>query len=1532
MADTTPHAPARADQDVAAVSDMHAADPAPNVDNLYRHNPELPTTTEPYERVDDEKDLNVENQYDAEYRKDVEELKSANESKKPVPKNAESKPPLDRSISTATSATTMSTDLESADSKQPGFARRKWYSWLLLKSRTIPPIPREREVSHEYRASWFSKYTFQWINPLMVNGYQRPLELNDIWLVNPDRSVEKLAPAVQASFDKRLARGEKRALLWALHEVFFREFWWGGLFSLSSQLLQVITPFVLRYLIQFSADAYQAQVLNIPGPHIGDGIGLVIGITVMQIAQSAATSHYIYRGFLVGGQMRMTLISLIFDKSMRISARARAGGKSVEANDAMEKPPPGLHPGTEEERKWFKKMLHRSSTQTVAKNLDTAGYSNGRIITLMSVDTSRIDLAMGMFHMTWTSPVSIIVTLVLLLINITYSALAGFGFVLLMMPLLAKSIKSLFKRRGAINKITDQRVSLTQEILSAVRFVKYFGWETSFLDRLHQLRKREIRAVQWLMAVRNAINAVSMSVPIFAAMLAFITYALTGHELSASRIFSSLALFNALRLPLNLLPQVIGQVTDAAASVGRIEQFLSAEEAAEQAEIDDSAPDAVRLDRASFTWEQIQQKTETGNGEGGGKSGAQQKGTKGQAQKSGADTRPAVADEKYGTSARLAVVDEKAGLGDEEPASPSSLDSASTLAAEENKPFELREMSLSVKRNELIAVIGSVGSGKSSLLSALAGDMRQTSGHVRLGASRAFCPQSAWIQNAAVKDNILFGKDMRKQWYNAVVDACALRPDFDMFPNGELTEIGERGITVSGGQKQRLNIARAIYHDSEMVIMDDPLSAVDAHVGRHIMDHAICGLLRDKCRILATHQLWVLSRCDRIVWLQDGQIIADDTYEHLMANSADFKQLIANNAQEEDKEKKEKKPDDEDEIEDEKKQPKKKKGGKKPGAALMQAEEKAVEGVSSQIYSAYLKASGGLWVAPLVFILLLLTQGANIMTNLWLSYWTANKYPGLSMGDYVGIYAGLGALQALLMFVFSVSISIFGSEASKVMLHRAMTRVLRAPMSFFDTTPLGRITNRFSKDVDVMDTNLAESIRFFAITMGMIVSVFALVIAFYYYFAVALVPLLIIFMFSAAFYQSSGRELKRHEAVLRSHVYARFSEAVTGIATIRAYRLQERFSKSVREAIDNQASAYFLTFANQRWLSMRIDAVGIMLVFVVGILVVTSRFSVNPSTGGLVLSYILSIVQMLQFTIRQFAEVQNNMNSTERIHYYGTQLGEEPPLRDQAVPPEWPQSGAIDFDNVEMRYRDGLPLVLKGLHLSVRGGERIGVVGRTGAGKSSIMSTLFRLVEISSGRILIDGVDISRVGLMDLRQRLSIIPQDPTLFRGTVRSNLDPFGKYDDLQLWNALRQAGVVDEQRVLDDRSNVPGRIHLDSSVEEEGANFSLGQRQLMALARALVRGSRIIVCDEATSSVDMETDAKIQRTIAHGFKGKTLLCIAHRLRTILDYDRIVVMDQGSIAECDTPLALYEQGGIFRGMCDRSNIRREDFSKKTL
>lgn len=534
----------------------------------------------------------------------------------------------------------------------------------------------------------------------------------------------------RASFNRRVDRGDKYPLLFAVHEAFRSEIWLGGAAALWSHIFMVIAPFTLRFLIQFATDAYVASQTGAPAPPIGKGVGLVLGITAMQVCQSLSTNHFIYRGMMVGGEVRAVLIGLIYEKSMVLSGRAKAGGVKEDAADAGATEVSGKE--SEKEKKGGKGGPEVGS--------DGTGWANGRITNLMSVDTYRIDQASALFHMMWAGPVSIIITLVVLLVNLTYSALAGFALLVVGLPLLTRAIRGLLVRRKKINKITDQRVSLTQEILQAVRFVKFFGWESAFLERLGQIRDREVRGIQFILAIRNAINAVSMSLPVFASMLAFITYSLTNHDLDAAKIFSSLALFNSMRLPLNMLPLVLGQVVDAWSSTKRIQEFLLAEETVEDAIYEPEGKHALEIRDATFTWERTptQDPETTVSGTAG---------TKGESKKK----------DESNTEKRTD------SSGEETEAS------STTIA--EREPFKLRGLDFFIQRDELVAVIGTVGSGKSSLLAALAGDMRKTDGEVVLGAARAFCPQYAWIQNATVRDNILFGKEMDPEWYKEVIRA-----------------------------------------------------------------------------------------------------------------------------------------------------------------------------------------------------------------------------------------------------------------------------------------------------------------------------------------------------------------------------------------------------------------------------------------------------------------------------------------------------------------------------------------------------------------------------------------------------------------------------------------------------------------------------------------------------------------------------------------------------------------------------------------
>jgi ABC-type multidrug transport system fused ATPase/permease subunit len=1365
--------------------------------------------------------------------------------------------------------------------------------WRRFLERNVMPVPEERQKSPEYEAGFLSKLTFSWMGPLInvspralsdsdtasmlislafdQTGYRRPLKLNDIPLLNPSRSVQDHSVTFSTHFAAALApdSGVKHPLFTALHRTFAHEFWLGGIYRLVADLCIVFGPYTLRYVIQFALDSYVAG--DRPGsepPPLGKGIGLLAGIILLQILLSVAHSHFMYSGCMVGGQVSALLTAQILEKSLKISERARAGGIAT----------PAIEPGavaTPQDRDEPKKEAESEQ-----------GWDNGRVINLVTMDAHRIDQCIAMVHVVWTSPITILICMALLLVNLSYSALSGLGCLIFAMMILGIAIKSLFTRRQAINVTTDARVGLTQEALQAIRLVKYFSWEDSFVKRLASIRRQETRQLQGHMAIFNIVTALGQSLPTLAAMVSFVTFALgSGRELNPAVVFSSVALFGALLFPTAYLPGCLGQASDAWASLGKIEEYLLAEEV-EEADVDRDMGDAVHIEQAQFTWEKSHQ--------------------------------DAAADSAL-------EIQEKKGSQLQSKSSKSQITLALTLGGGTlvdeptvPEPFILPSFSLDIRRGELLAVIGGIGCGKTSLLSALAGDMRKVHGTLKFASERAFCPQTAWIQNATVRDNILFGKPYEPEWYDTVVTACQLRRDMEILPNGDATEIGERGINLSGGQKQRVSLARAVYSKAEILLLDDPLSAVDPYVGRAIFEKAILGVLQKRTRVLATHQTHVLSRCDRILWLENGRVKAVGSFKELKERYPDFVDLVREA---------EGSRGDEKSAKDAKRkslavQPKEeaaaleKLAGDDTLPVMMGAEEQAVDGIPWAVYHNYIASSRSRIPVVLAIPLLVLAQGGNLLCGLWLAWWASDRF-GLPRNTYVAVYVTIAVAQGLMLYLFGLCVGISGTSSSNVMLDRATEGVMRAPIWFFDTTPLGRITNRFSKDIDVMDEALPEALRLFLVFLALVLGIFALILAYFHWFAVTLGPCIVILFLSAAYYRVSAREIKRHEAVLRGVVVARFSETLDGVTTIRTYSMQSWFARSLQVAIDNMNSANFLTISNQRWLAIRLDFVGIILIITSGVLVLVDRFTQSPAISGLVMNYALGALQVLQFLVRQWANVENAMNATERIHAYGS--GTSLPVEGQngkpAVParPSWPEKGAITFSNVHMRYRPDLPEVLRGLDLTVRPGEHVAIVGRTGAGKSSLISALFRVCELSEGSISIDGVDISQLPLRDIRTRISIQPQESILFRGSVRTNLDPFQEHSDEELWLALRGAWLADT-------------VHLDDTVQEEGSNFSHGQRQQLGLARLLVRGSRVVVCDEATSSVDLETDDKIQRTMVQAFMRKTVLTVAHRIRTIIFYDRVCVMERGRIAELGTPRELWDLGGVFKGMCETSGISREE------
>ncbi|KAG1785703.1 ABC transporter [Suillus plorans] len=1335
-----------------------------------------------------------------------------------------------------------------------------------------PPPPKksihDADLIPEATAGFTSLLWFTWITPLLSLGYARPLESSDLYRLQEERGALPIAEAILASFktrqkkaaeyNERLTKGEispglrglwwsikgvrtkrekqwrekggkrKASLILAMNDSIFWWFWSAGILKVIGDTAQITSPLVVKAIINFATVSYTNHLTGQSTPAIGQGIGLSFCLLALVLIASWSSNHFYYRSTTSGVLLRGGLITAIYSRSLQLSARARVN------------------------------------------------LSNGELVNHISTDVSRIDFCMSYFHMSWTAMIQLTICLILLLINLGPSALAGFALLLVTSPFQTYAVKRLFSLRMKSMAWTDKRSKALHEVLSGMRVIKFFSWEVPFLKRISDYRRNEMAYIRTLLIIKSAMNALAISLPSLACVVAFVTYSLTGHSLTAANIFTSLTLFNLARLPLMFLPLSLSSIADAATACDRLLAVFEAETLDEILAINCDLDAAVRAEGVSFTWDGLPPRPE--------------------------DPKKKAKGSKMGMNAGKRKL----------PSTPPP------ALADGGNIFKVTDIDLEIPRGQLVAIVGAVGAGKTSLLQGLIGEMRRTSGNVEFGGSVGYCAQVAWIQNATIRENICFGRPFEEEHYwKAVRDAC-LEPDLEMLPNYDLTEVGEKGISLSGGQKQRINICRAIYCNTDIQIFDDPLSALDAHVGKAVFQNVL-KKNADKTRILVTHALHFLPEVDFIYTLVDGRIAERGTYAELMANDGAFSKFVFEFGSKEDSTKKEEKAVDGGKIEDIKIQ----KGS--AGKAMMQEEERNTGSIKWGVYREYVAAAHGPVLLPLLLLSVILMQCSSIMSSYWLIYWEE---------ECTGIYAALGVSQALTMFMMGGVLAILTYYASQQLHGRSIQRVMYAPMSFFETTPLGRIMNRFTKDIDTVDNLIGDSFRIFASTGSQNIGAIILVSIIIPYFLIVVFFVLICYYYAALFYRASARELKRLDALLRSSLYSHFSESLSGLTTIRAYGEFDRFRVENIQLIDVENRAYWLTVVNQRWLAMRLDFLGALLTLAVALLTVGIRFSISPGQTGVTLSYMVMMQQSFAFMVRQAAEVENNMNSVERLVHYAKEVEQEAAheVEDSPAPADWPSRGEIVMMDAVMRYRPELPPVLRGLSMSLSPGEKIGVVGRTGAGKSSIMTAIYRMVELASGSISIDGVDISTVGLAQLRRKLSIIPQDAVI-SGTLRTNLDPFGLHDDAKLYDALKRAYLVESDSDLPSMTSPPAegqsapRFSLDSPVDDEGSNLSIGQRSLVSLARALVNDTKILILDEATASVDYETDSKIQHTIANEFKERTILCIAHRLRTIIGYDRICVMDAGMIAEFDTPVNLFAMpDGVFRGMCKRSSITLDD------
>ncbi|XP_036811566.1 canalicular multispecific organic anion transporter 2 isoform X4 [Oncorhynchus mykiss] len=1331
-------------------------------------------------------------------------------------------------------------------------------------------------------AGFLSTMTFWWFTSMAIKGYKNPLEAKDLWSLNKRDSSEVVVPkllreweveqakthsavdqSTQAHFSKPTPAGEsnhvggesspeevevllskqkdpkKPSFLRSLIKAFGPYFLIGSAFKLLQDLITFVNPQLLKLLISFTKQK---------GAPTWWGYALAFLMFFAAFLQTLILHQHFQYCFVTGMRLRTSIIGAIYRKSLIITNAAKR-------------------------------------TSTV-----------GEIVNLMSVDAQRFMDLTTFLNMLWSAPLQIILALYFLWQNLGPSVLAGVAVMILLIPLNAAIAVRTRAYQVEQMQYKDARIKLMNEILNGIKVLKLYAWESSFKEKVLEIRQKELNVLRKT-AYLGALSTMAWtSAPFLVALTTFAVYVTVDKNniLDAEKAFVSLSLFNILRFPLNMLPQVISSIVQASVSLKRIQDFLSHDELdPESVDRTNTATDSsVTVVNGKFTW------------------------------------------------------------------------------AKQDPPA-LHNINLMVPQGSLLAVVGHVGCGKSSLVSALLGEMEKMEGDISIQGSVAYVPQQAWIQNATLRDNILFGKAYNEHKYRCCLDACALTQDLEVLPGGDLTEIGEKGINLSGGQRQRVSLARALYNEADVYLLDDPLSAVDAHVAKHIFDQVIGpeGALQGKTRILVTHGISFLPQVDNIVVMVEGRVSEMGSYQELLKQNGAFAEFLRNYSLEdiieEDEatealiDEEENFPDDalsnhtdmvdnepvvneakrqfirqisiisgdlenpksrsvrkrlcserkHAESDSEKKLPKVEK--------LIQAETAETGRVKSKVFWEYVKAVG-----PLLSLFICFLYGcqsaASIGANVWLSQWTNDAAQNVTQENVsmrVGVYAALGMAQGLLVMVSSFTLAMGNIGAARKLHYALLDNKFHTPQSFFDTTPIGRVINRFSKDIYVIDEALPSTVLMFLGTFFSSLSTMIVIVASTPIFAVVIAPLAFIYIFVQRFYVATSRQLKRLESVSRSPIYSHFSETVTGSSVIRAYCRHDAFVLMSDMKVDENQKSYYPGIVSNRWLGVRIEFIGNCIVLFAALFAVIGKDKLNPGLVGLSVSYALLVTMSLNWMVRMTSDLESNIVAVERVKEYSETKTEAPwEVEDKKPSPDWPSQGNVEFSDYSVRYREGLELVLKNLTLSVKGGEKIGIVGRTGAGKSSMTLCLFRLLEAAGGEITIDGVKISEIGLHDLRSKLTIIPQEPVLFSGSLRMNLDPFERYSDGEVWKALELSHL---NKFV---SNQPAKLELECS--EGGENLSVGQRQLVCLARALLRKTRILILDEATAAIDLETDDLIQSTIRTQFEDCTVFTIAHRLNTIMDYTRVLVLDKGQIAEFDTPTNLLFRRGIFYGMAKDAGL----------
>ncbi|CUT98873.1 multidrug resistance associated protein 1 [Echinococcus multilocularis] len=1281
-----------------------------------------------------------------------------------------------------------------------------------------------------------------------------------------------------ATESPKAVKQEKRKVRAGLVKALFATFGWrvfiAGLFKLCHDICLLSGPIIFKRLLNFLQPESTEPMWH------GYIYALLMFLTAFM--QSLMLHQYFRKQTLVGMDMRTVVISAVYRKSLRLSAAARC----------------------------------ESTT--------------GEITNLMSIDAYRFFMLMVNLHIFWSGPLQVTVAIYLLWKELGPSVFTGVALLLVMIPIntmVAKKSKVLQEKQL---KTTDKRIKLISEILNGIRVLKLYAWEPSFIQEVGSIREKELSYLRKFLYLDCSITFVFTCIPTLVALATFATYILSSPEnvFTAEKAFVSLSLLNILRFPLFMFPTLLSNLVQAYVSVRRVTNFLVNTELDPVAVSHEDTPGvAAVIENGTLAW--------------------------------GPDSEPA-----------------------------------------------LQNVTAYFTEGQSTSIVGRVGCGKSSLLNALLGNMELISGRVNIKGRLALVSQQSWIFNATLRENILFHHPYDPERYAKIIKACALEPDIKLLPMGDLTDIGDKGVNLSGGQKLRVSLARACYADADVYLLDDPLAAVDTHVASHLLKHVLGrgGLLSGRTRIMATHNPSAIAASDRVAVLDSGRLVEYGSYStlirrpasHLNAflRSEELRQRISEREAASESaaaaevetsvvssfrrrrtsteshagsyapasdlaeltlmETEALDPEVTDDAEPlssaqsrsspikEAQESNRKasrayksatiaKGEKTDGEPKGNLETSAIGRVKLVVFWMYIRNMGlGLFLGGVLF--LFFTQIAWLGNNIWLADWSndASKFvnntgvssnqttvqPMKSVGLRLGVYAVIGMCQVAFNVSACMMLAVGSVRAVKVLHHQLLSCVLHVPTSFFDSVPQGRIMNRFSNEISTVDNHLMISMRSMLTTLFSCLITFALCALPSAYILILLACLLGFYATMQNLFVTTSRQLKRLDSVSKSPIFSHFAETLLGVDTIRAYGLCDLFVNTSDTRVDANNRALFGTLIANRWLSMVLETVGNLLTFSVSVAFVATRDTLAAGFAGLVISYTLNIIQGLSWFVRMSTEFETNVVSVEKIREYSKLTIEAPwEVPAKQPPAQWPQ-GEIEFINYSTRYRDDLDPVLRSISFTIKPGEKIGIVGRTGSGKSSLVLALFRIIEANEGEIRLDGQNIAEIGLHDLRGRITLIPQDPVLFSGTLRFNLDPFNTHTDKTVWEALTLANL----RSFVEETSSDG---LEMTIAEGGNNLSVGQRQLVCLARALLRRSRVLVLDEATAAVDPQTDQLIQHTVRKEFASSTVITIAHRLDTIIDYDRIMVLDAGRLIEMGPPKELAgRSGSLFRGMLLEANL----------